>query len=47
MMSLKREKEETYKPGDPSLSIPFQKAPLTLFGMASPIFDFHADILLP
>lgn len=30
----------------PSLSIQFQKVQFTLFGMVSPIFEFHAGILL-
>ena len=42
----KKKKKETYKPGCPSLSSQFQKVQFTLFGMVSPIFEFHAGILL-
>lgn len=49
LMSLKKKKEEEeiYKLGGPSLSMQFQKVQFALFGTVSPIFEFHASILLP
>ena len=41
-----KKKKETYKPGGPFLSIQFQKVQFTLFGIVSPILEFHAGILL-